>query len=51
MAKKRERHNELLHRKLFMVFSHQKQPIFSMTRIATGNFQRLLIKQKDVLRL
>ncbi|TKY74642.1 ATPase 5 [Spatholobus suberectus] len=51
MAKKREKHSGQLHKALFMVFSHLKQPTFSMTKIATGSFQRLLSKPRDVLRL
>jgi len=49
--KKREKHSGQLHRELFTVFSHLKQPTFSMTRIVIGSFQRLLNKLRDVLRL
>jgi len=51
MAKKREKHSGQLLRGLFMVFSHLKQPTFSMTRTVTGSFQRLLSKLRDVPRL
>jgi len=50
-AKKRGRLNGRLHRGHFMVFSHLKLPTFSMTRIATGSFQRLQNKPRDELKL
>jgi hypothetical protein len=51
MGKKREKHSGQLLRGLFMVFSHLKQPTFSMTRIATESFLRLLSKPRDALKL
>jgi len=51
MAKKGEKHSGQLHRGLFMVFSHLKQPTFSITRTVTGSFQRLLSKLRDMLRM
>ncbi|GAU47830.1 hypothetical protein TSUD_306410 [Trifolium subterraneum] len=50
-GKKREKHSGPLLRELFMVFGHLTQPTFSMTRIATGNFLRLLSKPRDALKL
>jgi len=51
MEKKRGRLNGRLRREHFMVFSHQKLPTFSMTRIATGSFQRLQNKPREELKL